>query len=145
MSLLKKIEGKTIIFLIMFTMLSGCASIQTFIPEKRVLRQIEYEKYILYYNDCKHKSLKYHRKLRERKEQKSRVVAGLANINNVTRGHAWVEVYNEQEDTWHMIDPTLKYNNDGLRIQKYPGRLVLKRFSPEVTTIKQYMEQRARK
>ncbi len=106
---------KRLVWLIVFgaslIVLCSCQSIfpRIYIPEESVLRQIEEIDYDLENLNCTHKSILYHKSLKD-KGIVSRIVGGYTGIEEVVL-HAWVEVFkpdkkNPRFGIWFMIDPT---------------------------------------
>ena len=122
---LKKIIFNSTLSLITFSTLSlsSCSTFEirtlfkeTYVPYPEEVKRIENLKYKLWIFDCKNKSIRYHTFLRK-KGIISRVVSG--KITGMSIGHAWVEVYNNKTEKWHMIDPTFRKNKDGLEVKEY--------------------------
>jgi len=101
-------------------LLNSCVNSSYYIPERKELRRIENIPYDKKYMKCTNKSFMYQKHL-FKKGILSRLVVGDVGAKQL---HMWVEVYNVETDTWHLIDPTWNGREDGWEIKKgsYPKR-----------------------
>ena len=93
--------------------LTSCASF--YLPEKEKLREIENIPSNKYTMKCLHKSLMYQEHLNKKGIKSRRVIFD----SGAKFYHMLVEVYNEEKDSWHSIDPTCRRNQDGWEINQY--------------------------
>ena len=112
---------KKLITLLLGIALSSCATNQ-YIPLENKLRQIENIPYNRKHMNCTHKTHQY-RTLLEEKGIKSRLVLGYVGKSNTL--HMWLEAYNKENKTWHMIDATDKTTWDGFEPKEYGNREIL--------------------
>jgi len=97
--------------------LVGCAI--SYIPERKILREIEKSPYHSKKMNCCDKAIKYHKYLKS-KGYISQVVSG--KVEGIKENHAWVEVFNPNTGKNVMIDPTWigsEQDKEGYEVARY--------------------------